>query len=119
MIQTCQVFRSTKPKPNKSTPAKLAATETPVPLLPYILSRNIHIYEYPIRRMYTNDLGCFPIRARSSNQYIVIAFHCNTNTILNSPFKTRGDTHHIAAYNSTMQKLTSRGQKVNLQVLDN
>ena len=38
MFQTFQISRSTKPKPAKSTPAKVSATETPITLLPSIPS---------------------------------------------------------------------------------
>ena len=69
--------------------------------------------------MYTDDCGCFSIRKRIGNKYITIAFNCDTNTILNAPFKTQSDTHHIAAYNSIMQRLTTRGHNVDLQVIEN
>ena len=45
----------------------------------------------------TNDCGLFLVRARSGNHYIIIAFHCDTNIILNPPFKTTGNTQRIAA----------------------
>ena len=97
MVQTRQGIRSTKTKPTKTTPAKVAVTEPPVPLLPKILSSEIHIYDEPIRKLYTNDCGCFPIQARGFNHYIMIAFHCGSNTILNPPSKMRGNTHRITA----------------------
>ena len=81
MVQTHQGVCSTKPKPTKSAPAEVATTETPVPLLPGILSIKIHIYEEPIRKMYTNDFGQFPIKVRSGNQYIMIKCNCDTNII--------------------------------------
>ena len=97
MVQTHQGVRSTKPKPNKSAPAEVAATETPVPLLPCISTSEIHVYDDPVSKMYTDDCSRLPIRAKSGNQYIMIDFHCDTNTILNAPFNTRGKIHRIAA----------------------
>ena len=119
MIQTHQGVCSTKPKPNKSAPTKVAANETHEPLLPCITSSDINIYEDPIRNLYTNECIRFPICKQSGYQYIMIAFHCDYNIILNPPFKMRGDTHCSAVYNSIMQRLTSHGHKVDLQVLDN
>ena len=119
MVQTRQGVRSTKPKPTKFTTTELTATEPPIPLLPCIPSSKTHIYEESIRKMYTYDFSCLPIRERSGNQYIMIAFHCNNNTILNPPFKTRGDNHRISAYNYIIQQITSRNHKVDIQVLDN
>ena len=51
MVQIRQGVSSKKPKPTKSTPDKVATTETPVLLLPIILFSEIHIYEEPIRKM--------------------------------------------------------------------
>ena len=55
MVQTRQGFCSTKPKPNNYAPAEIAATESPGPLLPCILSSEIHIYGWPISKLYTYD----------------------------------------------------------------
>ena len=49
----------------------------------------------------------------------MIAYHCDSNVILQAPFKNRSDTHRIAAYTSIMERLTKKGHKVDLQILDN
>ena len=49
----------------------------------------------------------------------MIAYHCDTNTILQAAFQTRKDKHHIAAYNSSMHRLKARGHTVTSQVLNN
>ncbi len=69
--------------------------------------------------MYSDDCGRFPIRSRSGNQYIMIAYHCDSNAILQAPFKSRSDRHRVEAYNSIMERLRARGHTVDLQILDN
>ena len=49
----------------------------------------------------------------------MIAYHCDSNTILQAPFVNRKDKHIIRAYNSIMQKLADRGHHVDIQILDN
>ncbi len=49
----------------------------------------------------------------------MIAYHANGNLILQQAFKSRSDTHCIAAYNSIMTRLAAQGLSVNLQILDN
>ena len=49
----------------------------------------------------------------------MIAYHCDSNTILQAPFVNRKDKHRIRAYNSIMQKLADRGHHVDIQILDN
>ena len=71
-------------------------------------SNDLHISVEPISKLYTDDTGRFPVRSRSGNQYIMIAYHCNSNTILAKPFKTRADKHCMVAYNSIMQKLENK-----------
>ena len=73
----------------------------------------------PISKLYTDDIGCFPIHARSGNQYIIIAYHCDANLILDEPFSSRKDTHQLLAYDNIMQRLTNNKLSVDLQILDN
>ena len=73
----------------------------------------------PLSKLYTDDTGRLPIRARSGNQYITIAYHKLSNVILCAPFANRSDAHRLAAYNSIMHRLTKRGLTVDLQILDN
>ena len=73
----------------------------------------------PISKLYTDDTGRFPIKARSGNQYVMIAHHAQGNLILQQAFKTRSDKHRISAYNAIMTRLTSQGLAVDLQILDN
>ena len=49
----------------------------------------------------------------------MIAYHCDSNTILQAPFVNRKDRHIIRAYKSIMQKLSDRGHQVDIQILDN
>ena len=88
-------------------------------MLPPIQTKELHIWDNPIRKLYTDDCGRSPIRSRSGNEYIMIAYHCDSNTILQAPFFNRKDKHRIRAYNSIMQRLTKKGHQVDVQILDN
>ena len=49
----------------------------------------------------------------------MIAYHFDSNTILQSSFVNIKDKHIIRAYNSIMQKLADRGHHVDIQIWDN
>ena len=66
-----------------------------------------------------DDCGRLLIRPRSVNEYIIIAYHCDSNTIMQAPFVNRKDKHRIRAYKSIMKKLADRGHHVDIQILDN
>ena len=88
-------------------------------IIPNQKTQEIHIWDQPISKSYTDDCGRFPIRSRSGNEYIMIAYYCDYNTILQAPFVNRKDKHRIRAYNFIMQKLADRGHHVDIQILDN
>ena len=88
-------------------------------IIPNQKTQEIHIWDQPISKLYTDDCGRFPIRSRSLNEYIMIAYHFDSNTILQAPFVNRKDKHRIRAYNPIMKKLTDRGHHVDIQILDN
>ena len=56
----------------RSTNTKLTATSPSEPKLPQVWSNELQIHVTPIRKLYTDDTGRFPIQARSVNQYIMI-----------------------------------------------
>ena len=49
----------------------------------------------------------------------MIAYHCDSNAVLDVPFKSRVDRHHLIAYNTIIQRLKDRKLIVDLQILDN
>ena len=87
--------------------------------LPTIKSQELLIQVYPTSKLYTDDMGCFLVRSCSSNHYIMLAFHVDTNTILVEPFYSIHDRHRLATYNRIMARLNKCGQTANLQILDN
>ena len=88
-------------------------------MLPPIQTKELHIWYQPIGKIYTDDFGRLPIRSRSGNEYIMIAYHCDSNTILQAPFVNRKYKHSIRAYNSIMRRLPKNGHRVDVQILDN
>ena len=111
LVQKRQGIRSTKPKP--------PATSSPEDPIPQVRSNKLLFQVTPISKLYTDDTGHFPIHTCSGNQYIMIAYHCNTNLILAVPFKSRKDNQRLLAYNKIMQRLSDHKLTVNLQILDN
>jgi hypothetical protein len=80
---------------------------------------DVTIIEIPISTLYTDDMGRFPIRAQSGNQYIMVAFNNAANVILVEPFKSKGNHHRIPAYDILMNRLKRRGLTVDMQFMDN
>ena len=71
-----------------------------------------------VSKPYTDDTSRFPVRSRRGNQYIMVAYHCNSNMILTAPFKSHSDKHRILAYHNIMQRLKACGMLVDLQIMD-
>ena len=111
LAQQRQNIRSTKPKSPIAPHPPTAAPASP--------SNELSIHVIPISKLYTDDTGRFPVRARSGNQYVMIAHHADGNLILQQAFKTRSDKHRLEAYNAIMTRLSARGLLVDLQILDN
>jgi hypothetical protein len=116
MAQQRQNVRSTKPK---SDPSLALVPLSQPPATVESPSHQVFIKVHPLCRLYTDNTGCFLVKARSGNQYVMIPYHANGNLILQQVFKTRNDCQRIAAYNSIMTQLVVRGLAVDLQILDN
>ena len=117
MVQSSQRARPTKKDKHNNQKIKKVSEEEE--FLPPIQTKELYIWYHPISKLYTDDCGRFPIRSRSGNEYIMIAYHCDSNTILQAPFVNRKYKHSIRAYNSIMRRLTKNGHRVDVQILDN
>jgi hypothetical protein len=117
LSQQRQNVRSTKPRP--PVPEQVPLLPAIAPQASSLPSNKVHISVFPISKLHTDDARQFPVKARSGNQNVMIAYHANGNLILQQAFKSRSDTHCIAAYNSIMTRLAAQGLSVNLQILDN
>ena len=82
-------------------------------------TNELHVYNDPISKLYSDDCGRFPIKYCSGNQYIMIAYHCDSNTILQASFCSRGNKHRIPDFNSITERLWQCGHKVDHHVMDN
>ncbi len=116
LAQQRQNVWSTKPKP--TMPQAPNSTSNPPPMLD-LPSHQVFIKVHPISQLYTDDTGRFLVKARSGNQYVMIAYHADGNLILQQAFKMKNDWHRIAAYNAIMSQLAARGLALDLQILDN
>ena len=110
LVQKRQVVRSTKPN--------IQPTSSPKEPMPQVQSNELFLQVMSIIKLYTNDTGRFPIHASSGNQYIMIAYHCDTNLILAVTFKTRKDTHRLIAYDK-MKKLSNHNLTADLKIIFN
>ncbi len=70
MAQQCQNVRSTKPKSDPS-PALVPLSQPPATV--DSPSNQVFIKVHPLSRLYTDDTGPFLVKARSGNQYVMIA----------------------------------------------
>ena len=126
MVKSSQGVISTKKKKqqthnNQKKPIQgtLQKQSEAVDIPPPQKTQELYICDKPISKIYTDDCGRFPIQYRSVNYYIIIAYHCDSNTIMQSPFLNRKYKHRIRSYNSIMQILADRGHHVEVQILDN
>ena len=94
MVQVRQDIRSNNPKPQRITSKLPEATSLPSDTTP---SHEKHVKVKHIRKLYTDDTGHFPIRSRSGDQYIMIAYDFYSNAIIAAPFKSRADKHILLA----------------------
>jgi hypothetical protein len=101
LAQQRQNVWSTKLKP--TLPAPLAVPPPPIATP----TNQVFVIKKLLSKLFTNDTGHFPVRSRSGNQYVMIAFHANRNLILQQAFKSKSDRHHIAAYNTIMTHLAA------------
>ena len=116
IVQLRQGVQSTKPKIPRRRIPYTSPEESP---LPSTKSKELHMHTVHISKLYTDDTRRFPIKARSGNQYLIVAHHCNSNAILVDPFNTSKDKHRLEAYKSIMARLRKNGMLVNPQILNN
>ncbi len=117
LSQQQQHVMSTKTKaPKASPPPELPPTPPGTTEEP---SNQVFVRVNPLSKLYTDDTGCFPVRACSGNQYVMIAFHANDNLILQQALKSKSNCHQISEYNAIMSRLAAPGHLVDLQILDN
>ena len=112
LTQSKQGIRSTKTGPPTLPTPPTSGNKHPES------NKELHLWVKPISTLYTGDTGCFPVRSRSGNQYVMVAYHCDKNAILIEPLQTQEDRHHIPAYTRIMTRLKNRGHVIDHQVLD-
>ena len=81
LTQSRQVIRSTKPKTKPDL--------DPVPRKQITKTQELFIRTEPISKLYTDNMGRFPIRSQRGNNFIMLAYHVDTNVILTEPFESR------------------------------
>ena len=109
MTHTRQGACSTKPKPTTEDEPPDITNQ-----LPTAKVKDLYVYTDPISKLYTDDMGRFPVCSCSGNHYIMLAYHIDNNTILVESFQSCQDRHCIASYNCIMMRLKKRGHTVDL-----
>ena len=89
--KTTHQTRNNKKDPNQGK--QKHSEEEYIP--PHHKTKELHIWDQPISKLYTDNCGRSPIRSRSGNEYIIIEYHCDFNTIIQAPFVNRKDKHRI------------------------
>ena len=64
---------------------------------PPLKTKELQIWDQPVSKLYTDDFLRLPIISRSVNYYIIIVYHCDSNTILQAPFVNSKYKHSIRA----------------------
>ena len=82
-------------------------------------SYELHIKVEHISKVYTDYTGRFPVCSRSENWYIIIAYNCDYNTVIATPFRYCSDKHRLITYSAIMKRLKDRNMLVDLQILYN
>jgi hypothetical protein len=85
LAQHCQNAWSTKPKPPAPNQALLTPAIAPLPSA--LSSNEVYICISPISKLYTDNMGWFPTKAHSGNQYVMIAYHAMAISSSNKPSK--------------------------------
>ena len=103
MVKTRQGVLSTKPKkPSKWLVQEFPEIDEPTPGNEYVNELYLQVVQKHI--LYKDDTGRFPIRDRSGNQYVTVAYH-SSNVILVDIFSSRKDKNRLADYNAIIQRL--------------
>jgi hypothetical protein len=119
MVQPRQHIRSARAVPVPATARNNTTTVTANDTPTTQPDPSITIHKFPINYIFMDDTGRFTPRARSGNQYVMVALHSESNAILVQPFQTKADAHRIAAYNSIFERLKGRHATPDTHVLDN
>jgi hypothetical protein len=73
----------------------------------------------PTGKIYTDQTGKFVAQSSKGNNYIMLLYDYDSNCILAQPFANRKSATLLAAYKTLHQKLTARGMRPKIQILDN
>jgi hypothetical protein len=112
MAQPCQHIQSTRLHAStKQLPVDTPEAPNTTP--------TIEVQFIPINHLFTDDTSWFTPQSCSGNQYIVVAFHSESNAILVRAFQSKHDTHRIAAYQQIHNQLAAQHATPDVHILDN
>ena len=117
-------IRSTKPKRSAANPVKLPGTdETELDRHPApIEHRTNFVFAdcQPITgQIFSDQPGRFLVSSVSGNQYLMVVYDYDSNSIIAEPMKSRSGPEMLRAYQAIFDYLSKRGFRPQLQRLDN
>lgn len=77
------------------------------------------IIQLPHSKTYTDQTGRFPYQSSQGNNYVMVSYDYNANTILTHPIKNREASTLVEAWTALHVRLTSTGHPVSHYILDN
>ena len=101
LVHTKQCVRLTEPNVDNQTHIHLNQTKH-TPEEPVAQSNEMHVHIKHISKLYMENTGSLPIISRNGNQYLIIAYHCESNDIIVAPFKSQKTLQQIIAHNEIM-----------------
>ena len=81
MTQMCQGLCSTKPKRGNQPVLAPAPNPYIAEPLPPVSSNKVHVEVAHIIKLYTGDMGRLPVISCSRNQYSMLSYHCDSNSV--------------------------------------
>ena len=78
MVQLRQGVQSTNTKTVQQQIPSPSSDNSP---LPYTKSNELHMHMVHIIKLYTDETGRYPIKARRGNQYLMVAYNCYSKKV--------------------------------------
>ena len=70
-----------------------------------VKSKDLIVRIESVSKLYSDDMGRFPVRSRSGNYFIMLAYQVDCNVILIESFQSRHDRHRLAAADRIMTRI--------------
>ena len=115
MFELQKGVRSIKTKPSRAKRKTIPKdNDLPIATKP---ANELHIWFEHISKIYSGNTDRFTVCSRSGNQYIMIAYHCDSNAIISATLKFNAYKHRLINYNIIIQRLKECSMLVDFHIL--